>query len=419
MKNQPNQPTRKSARLIDAAKDKEKAEIREWAKENMNLLPSPNQQTRQKRDESNTPYESNSVERARIARIIMDCSELEYVPCSVYGRDCETKYPAHFFCSRCKKADDEETPGSSRVINRLAEGGRYRCTANHTNWYRPTHLNDKSKHLPEAPPSSLFCVPIEDRPVAPPPPPPPAKTMQKETEPKSLEDIMFAEQEDSNPPNYQAQLIRETVNDIENIPFRNLSDCSEPVPEESNEDNLSEDCSDDESLDDLPPWPDPQDDELDKLDSIEPLDIQNDNSTDDTEQINRQQSSQAGLSDGKRPNEPSLDAILRAHKDKTSCLSSQVTDLLKSIEQYKTELEETRRKLKNKNEELRYWKRKDFEQTGEKLPRSAYYAKGRKRLVDHIRYVLESRTQNMEATSRAAGEFFSGRCSIVHRQNNP
>ena len=169
---EPTKPTRKSARLIDAAKDKEKAEIREWANENMNLLPSPNQQTRQKRDESNTPCESNSVERARIARIIMDCSELEYVPCFVYGRDRETKYPAHFLCSRCKKADDEETPGSSRVINRLAEGGRYRCTANHTNWYRPTHLNDKSKHLPEAPPSSLFCVPIEDQPVAPPPPPP-------------------------------------------------------------------------------------------------------------------------------------------------------------------------------------------------------------------------------------------------------
>ena len=89
-----------------------------------------------------------------------------------------------------------------------------------------------------------------------------------------------------------------------------------------------------------------------------------------------------------------------------SSYRSRIKELTVSINQLKIELEECKAKLKISSDNLRYWKGKHLDQSVANLPKSCYYPKHRKKLVEHIRHVLESRTKNMEPTSRAAGLFF-------------
>ena len=161
------------------------------AEENICLVASPNLITRQRRNASQVTCEDNTVERKRIAKILLDCSDLGKVPCSVYGRNRYKKFPGYFFCSRCKKGDDEEASRPNCYINRKAENGRYTCTAEHTDYWEPTQIDPKSKYQPDPPPSSLFCVPISQRPqfIS---PCPKIVRRQKENQATKLDDILLS-----------------------------------------------------------------------------------------------------------------------------------------------------------------------------------------------------------------------------------
>ena len=150
-------PKRQSQRISNAQKRQEYEEAYKVAEENQSLLPSPNKQTRQRREESQVGTDSNSVEKKRLAKILLSCSENDKVPCSLYGRDRQTKYPGFKFCSKCYDADTAEQTRPNCFINRKAKDGRYTCQSNHTSFVRPTHRDPKSKYYPSPPPTSLFC----------------------------------------------------------------------------------------------------------------------------------------------------------------------------------------------------------------------------------------------------------------------
>ena len=119
-------------------------------------------QTQARRRASEVPCESNSVERKRIAEICKTFLKSEFVPCSVYGRDREQAHRGYFFCNNCDKADREQSSRPGHYINRTIIGGRYKCTAEHTNMWSPTFRHKNSQYEPEPPPAELFCQPIEE-----------------------------------------------------------------------------------------------------------------------------------------------------------------------------------------------------------------------------------------------------------------
>ena len=417
-------PTRKSRRVADAEKRKETNAILEIARKDVQLIPSPNQQTRQKREDSEVDCEYNSVVRKRIAKILLDCADMDKVPCSVYGRQRYKKYPSFFFCSRCEKADREEQNRPKCYINRKTKNGRYACQAEHKNWFKPTQLDPKSKHKPEAPPSELFCVPIEERTTS----SPPSKTITPSSSPKSpapLDDFLLPKDcpQSTESPDFDTLLMRQTIEAIEDDQDRDESSCN--VHSENPEDVSPDNIPDDESLDDLPPWADQDTDELDELPPFNSMEIQSDCSEPmvssepmASEDLSIAKDSASPLireeREGNQDDRQKTPQVNTVHEEDCSnpnplspsrekSLLDRIDKLVDLLESSNNELEECKRKLKNKTEELGYWKRKDFQT---KLPRSCYYPKDRKKLIEHIQYLLESRTQNMDSSSRAASECF-------------
>ena len=404
-------PKRQSQRISDAQKRQEYKEAYKVAEENQSLLPSPNKQTRQRREESQVGTDSNSVEKKRLAKILLSCSENDKVPCSLYGRDRQTKYPGFKFCSKCYDADTAEQTRPNCFINRKAKDGRYTCQSNHTSFVRPTHRDPKSKYYPLPPPTSLFCIPLEQRKTT--NPDPPDTKAAASAPPSSLEEIMFNRNfgTSNDSPDYLQQQLRQLAESIseEEIPqsfqTQEESSKSHETPSTTNKNSPDpqepEDFPDDNSLDDLPPWECEVD--MEEQDDLPPF-------------PNLHKEAQRTYESD--PNLERYDsAVDSTHDENVSLLQQKIIELTLELEQTKKDLDKCRANLKQRNDDVGYWRKKDkdrktAEQTTEKpsamdcLPKSCYKDDDRATLVEHIRQVLKRATSNMEPTSRAAGMFF-------------
>ena len=375
---------------------KETEEIQRIAREDAKLDPSPNKKTRSQRASLNgVKCEDNTVERRRIARIILECDPAKNIPCSVYGCDRYRKYPAFFFCNECHKADTEEgwRPGS--FINRQAKNGRYTCTAEHTSFSEPTQLNPKSRFYPTPPPSNLFCVPIEDRT---PPPPSPRKSSSTIHSPHRFHNVVF-NSGFASPGLAQVDLQSRQVPKA----AESLDDSTFKYPEDpsSHEDDDIHNIPDDESRDDLPLWP-LDDDGDEELDDLEPFEETVISPVIISEQVNATTQSSSPHQD----TDSNTTCDEQRETDQTTRLMQKLEDLTKALNVTKNKLTDCREKLKQRNDDVLYWRNKRMDQAGSCLPKSCYKDKDRKKLLEHFRFVLESRTKNMEPTSRAASEFY-------------
>ena len=416
------------------------------AEEAQKLLPSPNKQTRTRRKESNITCEKNSVERKQIAQIVLDFMDEDHVPCSVYGRDREERYPGYTFCSRCKKADDESGFRPSHKINRKAIGGRYTCRSKHTNFWHPTYIDPKKKNSPKPPPIDLFCRPCngdkslrttrkrkkrQRRKRSRIKPPPPSSTLESilyqhpqgkdETKnptqgnvPQDDNDLISEIDEDKY---NDAANKKETPQFLFNLPlFQDPLSHYSFYAHDSRDHAVDETESfdvDNEELDDLPPF--------ENAESQQSRDEQGDSSTTEETRNRTYLSSNETLDNADESanmdsTQEDNEEITRLH-NQIHCLEQDllqahqaVSDYRKSLKKVTDDLTDCRRKLKNRSDDLRYWRDKDAETKATSkeidLPASCYDIKDREKLVSHIREILVSRTSRMDDTSRAAGEFF-------------
>ena len=103
------------------------------------LPPSPNLQTRSRRQTTGLPLYLSHEEHERISRLLDDFEEDDIKPCSVFGGDRQVLFRNYFFCANCRIADDQERAKPNLKINRRTENGKYTCRAKHTSFGFPTY----------------------------------------------------------------------------------------------------------------------------------------------------------------------------------------------------------------------------------------------------------------------------------------
>ena len=79
------------------------------------------------------PFIPQSPPRALIRSL---CRTLKKPTCSLFGPHREMLYSDYFFCANCKSYDDYASSGYARRIGR--DSARFRCTANHADFFFPT-----------------------------------------------------------------------------------------------------------------------------------------------------------------------------------------------------------------------------------------------------------------------------------------
>ena len=398
-------------------------------------------QTQARRRASEVPCESNSVERKRIAEICKTFLKSEFVPCLVYGRDREQAHRGYFFCNNCDKADREQGSRPGHYINRTIVGGRYKCTAEHTNMWSPTFRHKNSQYAPEPPPAELFCQPIE------------------EPEPIKRTKIRRAKRDKQLP------APTENVRDLDKD--KTLPEIAEQAPEPASVDLVPPfPSSTNTTVEDDPPKstnPPSNPVNMDETTVASDDTKKNDTKSSRTEP-NAEPNTGIGMTPESRESvhsspivetvvddeeedddETDLDEWLRAtemnlqeedcpHEDNTiedrerEKLIKQVIHLKEKLTSMLSKLKDCRLQSKKKSERLRYWE-KIVKETREelceaklaqqeknetdKLPKSCYDPEDKTTLLTYLRKFITSKVSKMDTTSHQAASFFTDIGSLL------